>query len=106
MIDLPAERLDSTSERMAEFAHKPVLSRLASRVLRLLEAEGVVERDGGYGLPGPYTRAELGATIGAKRVAVTRALKSLQEEEAVELRRRRIRVEDPRTLRRVAQQDR
>lgn len=36
MIDLPTERLDATSERMAEFAHKPVLSRLVSQILRLL----------------------------------------------------------------------
>lgn len=65
-----------------------------------------MERERGYGLPGTYTLVERGAMIGAKRVAVTRALKRLQEEEAVELRRLRIRVEDLQTLRRVAQRDR
>jgi CRP/FNR family cyclic AMP-dependent transcriptional regulator len=106
MMELLAERLSSTSERMAEAAHKPVLSRLASQILRLLEDEGVVEREGGYRLPSAYTHEELGAMIGAKRVAVTRALRRLQEEGAVELRQRRIRVRDPQALRRIAQQDR
>ena len=106
MMDLLAERLSSESERMAEVANKPVVSRLASQILRLLEEEGVVEREGGYRLPSAYTHEELGAKIGAKRVAVTRALRRLQEEGAVELRRRRIRVGDPQALRRIAQQDR
>lgn len=76
MMDLLAERLGSTSERMAEVAHKKVLSRLASQILRLLESEGVVNSAGHYRLPSAYTHEELGSMIGAKRVAVTRALGS------------------------------
>jgi CRP/FNR family transcriptional regulator, cyclic AMP receptor protein len=106
MMDLLAERLASTSERMAEVAHKPVLSRLASQILRLVEEEGVVERGGGYRLPSTFTHEDLGAMIGAKRVAVTRALKKLQAEGGVELSRRRIHVTDARALRRIALQDR
>ena len=106
MMDLLAERLGSTSERLAEVANKEVVSRLASQTLRLVESEGVVDRRGGYSLPSAYTHEELGAMVGANRVAVTRALGKLQEEGAVEMRRRRIHVKDPESLQRVADQER
>jgi CRP/FNR family transcriptional regulator len=106
MMDLLAERLGQSNERMAEIAHKEVLSRLAGQVLRLLEGEGVVDRRGGYRLPAAYTHEELGAMVGAGRVAVTRALRELQEEGALELRRRRIHVGDRDALRRVAERGR
>ncbi len=106
MMDLLAERLGSTNERMAEIARKEVLPRLAGQVLRLLEGEGVVSREGGQTLPTAHTHEELGAMIGANRVAVTRALGRLQDEGAVEVRRRRIHVRDPETLRRIAEQER
>ncbi len=106
MMDLLAERLGSTSERLAEVANKEVVSRLASQILRLVESEGVVDRRGGYGLPSAYTHEELGAMIGAGRVAVTRALGSLQEEGAVELRQRIIHVRDREALRGIADQER
>jgi CRP/FNR family transcriptional regulator len=106
MMDLLAERLAESNERMAEIAHKEVLSRLAGQVLRLLEGEGVVDREGGQRLRTAYTHEELGAMIGANRVAVTRALGRLQEEGAVEMRRRRIHVGDPEALRRIGEQER
>ena len=106
MMDLLARRLGSTNERMAEIARKEVFSRLASQVLRLLEGEGVVDRQGGQTLPTAYTHEELGAMVGANRVAVTRALGRLHEDGVVEVRRRRIRVRDPEALRRVAEQER
>jgi CRP-like cAMP-binding protein len=105
-MDLLAERLGSTSERMAEVANKEVTSRLASQIVRLLESEGVVERGGGHRLPSAYTHEELGAMIGAGRVAVTRALGELQEEGVVELLSRRIHVGDPEKLRRIAERER
>jgi CRP/FNR family transcriptional regulator, cyclic AMP receptor protein len=105
MMDLLAERLAESNERMAEFAHKEVFSRLASQLLRLLEDEGVVDRGGGQRLPNAYTHEELGAMIGANRVAVTRAWGRLQGDGVVELRRRRIHVKDPEALRRVAEQE-
>ncbi len=106
MMDLLAERLAESNERMAEVAHKEVLPRLAGQVLRLLEGEGVVDREGGQRLRTAYTHEELGAMIGANRVAVTRALGRLQEEGAVEMRRRRIHVGDPEALRRIGEQER
>jgi CRP/FNR family transcriptional regulator, cyclic AMP receptor protein len=106
MMDLLAERLGSTSERMAEVANKGVTSRLASQVLRLLDSEGVVGRGGGRRLPSAYTHEELGAMVGAGRVAVTRALGALQEEGIVERVSRRIHVGDPEKLRRIAERER
>jgi CRP/FNR family transcriptional regulator len=106
MMDLLAERLGSTSERMAEVANKEVTSRLASQILRLLESEGVVDPGGGYRLPSAYTHEELGAMVGAGRVTVTRALGALQKEGMVELVSRRIHVRDPEKLQRIAERER
>ena len=106
MMDLLAERLAESNERMAEVAHKEVLPRLAGQILRLLEGEGVVDREGGQRLRTAYTHEELGAMIGAGRVAVTRALGELQEEGAVEMRSRRIRVRNREALRRIADRER
>jgi len=105
MMDLLAERLAESNERMAEVAHKGVLPRLAGQVLRLLEDEGVVDREG-QRLRTAYSHEELGTMIGANRVTVTRALGRLQDGGAVELKRRRIRVRDPEALRRIAKQER
>jgi CRP/FNR family cyclic AMP-dependent transcriptional regulator len=79
MMDLLAQRLGSSNERMAEIAHKEVVSRLSSQILRLLESEGVVDREG-QKLPAAYTHEELGTMIGAGRVTVSRAFKELREE--------------------------
>jgi CRP/FNR family transcriptional regulator len=104
MMYLLAERRGSSSERMAEIAHKEVLPRLASQILRLLEGEGMVDRED-YKLPTAYTHEELGTMIGAERVAVTRALGRLQDEGVVELKRRRIHVRDPEALLRIADRE-
>ncbi len=101
MMDLLAERLGSSNERMAEVAHKEVLSRLASQILRLLESEGVVDPEG-YKLPAAYTHEELGAMIGAGRVAVSRALKGLREAGAVQTGRATVRIRDTEILERIA----
>jgi DNA-binding GntR family transcriptional regulator len=66
----------------------------------------VVDREGGYKLPAAYTHEELGTMIGAGRVAVTRAFGVLQDEGAVELRRRRIHVRNLKDLLRIAEQER
>jgi CRP/FNR family transcriptional regulator len=101
MMDLLAERLGSSNERMAEVAHKEVRSRLASQILRLLESEGVVVPEG-YKLPAAYTHEELGTMIGAGRVAVSRALKELREAGAVQTGRATVRVRDTEILERIA----
>ena len=80
---------------------KDVRARLAGIIVQLVESEGVVSGEG-YRIPSHYTHERLGTMIGAKREGVTRALSKLQDEGAVELRRRLIHVSNIEALRRVA----
>ena len=96
------QRLIQTEGRLADLACKEVPERLASQILRLLQSEGIVTREG-YKIPTPYTHRQLGTMIGAKREAVTRAFGKLRWTGGVELRNRRIFVTDPDALERAAQ---
>ena len=95
-------RLIETEGRLADLACKEVPERLASQILRLLQSEGIVTKEG-YKIPTPYTHRQLGTMIGAKREAVTRAFGRLRWTGGVELRNRRIFVTDPDALERAAQ---
>ena len=98
---LLATRLIETESRLADLACKEVPERLASQILRLLESEGVVTREG-IRIATPYTHKQLGTMIGAKREAVTRAFGKLRWTGSVELRNRRIFVTDAEALKRTA----
>jgi hypothetical protein len=82
-------------------ALKEVPARLANIILLLCEGEGVMTPQG-IKIPHHYTHERLGTMIGANREAVTRAFSKLQDEGAIELRRRIIHVRDIEALRRVA----
>ena len=75
--------------------------RLASLILFLVQSEGV-KRPGEIGIPTRYSHEHLGTMIGANREAVTRAFGRLQDEGALQIRRRLIYVEDVEALERVA----
>ena len=98
---LLSERLASYEERMEDLTLKDIHARLASLILLLCEGEGVMTRTD-IKIPHHYTHERLGTMIGANREAVTRAFARLQDEGAVELRRRLIHVSDIEALRRVA----
>jgi CRP-like cAMP-binding protein len=98
---LLSERLHSYEERMEDLTLKDTHARLASLILLLCEGEGVMTRQD-IKIPHHYTHERLGTMIGANREGVTRALTKLQDEGAVELRRRLIHVIDKEALRRVA----
>jgi CRP/FNR family transcriptional regulator, cyclic AMP receptor protein len=98
---LLATRLIETESRLADLASKEVPERLASQILRLVESEGVVTREG-IRIDTPYTHKQLGTMIGAKREAVTRAFGKLRWTGSVELRNRRIFVTDPEALKHTA----
>jgi CRP-like cAMP-binding protein len=102
IVHLLAERLRRYEIRLEDITLKDVLTRLASLILSLVDKEGVVIRLNQLKIPNHYTHAQLGTMIGAKRVAVTRAFARLQDEGAVELRRRLIHVVDVEALRRFA----
>ena len=98
---LLSERLASYEERMEDLTLKEIPARLANLILLLCEGEGVMTRQD-IKIPHHYTHERLGTMIGANREAVTRAFARLQDEGAVELRRRLIHVSDIEALRRVA----
>jgi CRP-like cAMP-binding protein len=97
MISLLSERLHYYETRMEDVTLKGVPARLASLILFLIESEGV-QRSGEIGIPTRYTHERLGTMIGANREAVTRAFGRLQDEGAIQIRRRFIYVEDVEAL--------
>ena len=101
IISLLSERLHYYETRMQDVTLKEVPARLASLILFLVESEGV-QRPGEISIPTRYSHEHLGTMIGANREAVTRAFGRLQDEGAVQLRRRLIYVEDVEALERSA----
>ena len=100
-IEALIKSLRASESRSADIALKEVPARLASLLLELVEAGGVVTGEG-YKLPTHYTHERLASMIGAKREAVTRAFGRLQDQGAVELRRRLIYIKDIEGLRCIA----
>jgi CRP/FNR family transcriptional regulator, cyclic AMP receptor protein len=100
-MELLSERLSLYEERIVGMSLKKVPSRLAGILLELAQTEGV-DTGEGFRIPTHYSHEQLGAMIGAKRVAVTRALTGLRQTGAVEVHRRRIHVRDMDALRRAA----
>jgi CRP/FNR family cyclic AMP-dependent transcriptional regulator len=101
MISLLSERLHYYETRLEDVTLKGVPARLASLILFLVESEGV-RVPGEISIPTRYTHERLGTMIGANREAVTRAFGHLQDEGAVQLRRRLIYVDDLEALERAA----
>jgi CRP-like cAMP-binding protein len=100
-IESLIKSLRASESRSADIALKEVPARLASLLLELVEVGGVVTTEG-YKLPTHYTHERLGSMIGAKREAVTRAFGRLQDQGAVELKRRLAYIKDVEGLRRIA----
>jgi CRP-like cAMP-binding protein len=96
------ERLRRNRNRMIDIALKKVPARLASLILDLVEGEGIVTREGYYAIHTPYTHEQLATMIGARRVAVTRAFRNLQEAGGVRRNGRGIHVIDLAALQRCA----
>ena len=105
LMDLLAGNLRLMDARISDVIHNRVTARLASIIAWLIDEEGIVDGSGDRVIPYHYTHEQLGTIIGARRVAVTLAFKALQDEGAVELRRRRIHVKDLNLLQRIAEQE-
>jgi CRP-like cAMP-binding protein len=101
IISLLSERLHYYETRMEDVTLKEVPARLASLILFLIESEGL-QVPGEIRIPTSYTHQHLGTMIGANREAVTRAFGRLQDEGAVQIRRRLIYVDDVEALERAA----
>src|SRR5215210_1617577 len=101
IISLLSERLRYYETRMEDVTLKEVPARLASLILFLIQSEGV-QVPGEIRIPTRYTHEHLGTLIGANREAVTRAFGKLQDEGALQIRRRLIYVDDLGALQRAA----
>jgi CRP-like cAMP-binding protein len=101
MISLLSERLHYYETRMEDVTLKEVPARLASLILFLIQSEGV-QIPGEIRIPTRYTHEHLGTMIGANREAVTRAFGRLQDDGALQIRRRLIYVDDVEALERAA----
>ena len=101
LVNLLSERLRSYEERMEDLTLREVPARLAHLILLLCEGEGVMTPQD-IKIPHHYTHERLGTMIGANREAISRAFSKLQDEGALELRRRLIHVRDIEALRRIA----
>jgi CRP-like cAMP-binding protein len=97
-LGISGRRLALYGQRMFELATQGTPERLASLILELVEAEGVVCSKGFYKIPTRYTHEELASMVGCRRVALTRALGTLKDY-SVEQRDHRIYVRDLQTLR-------
>jgi CRP/FNR family transcriptional regulator, cyclic AMP receptor protein len=101
LLHLLSERLRSYEERLEDLTLKEVPARLANLILLLCEGEGIMTPQD-IKIPHHYTHERLGTMIGANREAVTRAFAKLQDDGAVELRRRIIYISNMDVLRRAA----
>ena len=101
---LLSERIRVYEERLEALTLKQVPARLASLLLLLAESEGVMTQGEQIRIPTRYTHEMLSTMIGSTHVGVTRAFGLLQDEGAVELRRRQRYLKDLETLKRVAEQ--
>lgn len=98
-----ADRIGELEDRLVDVAYREVPARLAGAILRLVESEGVMGREGAR-LPTPYTHAQLASMIGANREATTRALGALRKQGAVQVRDRCVHITNPEALHRTAYQ--
>ena len=96
-----ADRIGVLEERLADVSYREVPARLAGAILRLVESEGVMSREGPR-LPTPYTHAQLASMIGANREATTRALGALRRQGVVQVRDRCVHITNPEALHRTA----
>ena len=97
-----AGRLYESREWIADVALKKVSARLASFLIRLLKTEGMVDREG-VGIRTRYTHEQFAALIGARRVAVSRAMGDLRKLGAVEVKGRRVYLRNEDALRKAAE---
>jgi CRP/FNR family transcriptional regulator, cyclic AMP receptor protein len=103
ITQLLTERLRIYEDRLEDVTLKQVPARLVSLLLLLAESEGVMTRGEQIRIPTRYTHEMLSTMIGSTRVGVTRAFSRLQDEGAVELRRRQIYLKELESLKRIAE---
>ena len=101
-VELLSRRLSFYEKRIATFGLKRVPSRLAGVIMDIAEREAVVTSDGHYRIGTRYTHEEFAGMIGAKRVAVSRAMGELRRVGAIETKNRHCHIIDAEALARIA----
>ena len=101
IMSILSERLQMRENQLEDISLKSIPARLSSLILRLAESEGVMSPEG-IKITTHYTHEQLATMIASSRVSVTKAFAQLQDDGAVELRRRHIHVKDVEALERVA----
>jgi CRP/FNR family transcriptional regulator len=101
IAELLVRRLQLYADKIADLTLKEIPARLASLLVWLAEIEGTVIA-GSYLVPSRYTHEQIGAMIGAKRVAVTRAMSKLRKDGVIEADRKHILIKDREALQRIA----
>ncbi|MGD9892778.1 MAG: Crp/Fnr family transcriptional regulator, partial [Dehalococcoidia bacterium] len=96
LVETLAARLESAEERLETLAFKGVPARLAETLLRLAGPDGA-EIAG-------VTHQDLAELIGAYRETTTKILNEFRARGLIDLHRLRIRILDPNSLRRLAEQ--
>ncbi len=105
LIERLTERVRALENRLEDVTLKDVPARLASLIVQLVESEGVRTGEG-YRVPTHYGHEELAAMLGANRVSVTRAFRTLRESKVVEMHQHLIHVRDLEALGRAAVEER
>jgi CRP/FNR family transcriptional regulator len=94
-----AVRLRAFTQIVEDLSLRPVVARIARRLLDLARGEGTMVEDTADLAP-QITQQQLAAMVGSVRVVVQRDLKLLERAGAIGLTRGRVRILDPRILER------
>lgn len=94
-----ARRFRGADRARVEFAASQTLSRVAARLLELIERYGEPSGDGAVTIDLPLSQEELAGWTASSREAVAKALQTLRRLGVVSTERRRITVLDPDSLR-------
>ena len=97
-----AEELRRLTRHVEELHFLDIAGRLAARLIRLAEEQGVERDDGAVRLDGPITQGEIAAMVGSTRQSVNKLLGQLVDDGLIRIERDAILILDLAALRRAA----
>lgn len=102
LFDL-SQMIRKTDDFLGDVCFSPISTRLAKKLLELVETSGHIEGDTAY-IDIALTQKELGDLVGATRESVNKALKVLRNENLIVTESNKIRITDIETLQLRAEQ--
>ncbi len=97
-----AEELRRLTRHVEELHFLDIAGRLAARLIRLAEEQGIERDDGAVRLDGPITQGEIAAMVGSTRQSVNKLLGQLVDDGLIRIERDAIVIQDLGALRRAA----